>query len=161
MYPNYLIHFNKLHSKANGQFVSGDGDGDGTADEHHRYTKSTKRIAAERRIKNYQRKSNDSYDGNPQKQQIKALVNDKKVTNVATDLLCTAARKVAGFGFSKTKLGKTFNEAGVGPAQLGREFLKATGTEDIYKDVSGRIHDKVGTGVSKIANKAVDKYYGG
>lgn len=26
---DYLIHFNKNHSKANGQFVSGDGDGDG------------------------------------------------------------------------------------------------------------------------------------
>lgn len=38
MYPSYLIHFNKNHSKKNGQFISGDGDGDGTADEHHRYT---------------------------------------------------------------------------------------------------------------------------
>lgn len=26
---DYLIHYNKNHSKANGQFVSGDGDGDG------------------------------------------------------------------------------------------------------------------------------------
>lgn len=39
-YPNYLIHYNKNHSKKNGQFVSGDGDGDGTADEHHRYSKN-------------------------------------------------------------------------------------------------------------------------
>ena len=39
-YPNYLIHFNKLHSRKNGQFISGDGDGDGTADEHHRYSKN-------------------------------------------------------------------------------------------------------------------------
>ena len=28
-HPSYLIHYNKNHSKANGQFVSGDGDGDG------------------------------------------------------------------------------------------------------------------------------------
>ena len=28
-YPSYLIHYNKNHSKSNGQFVSGDGDGDG------------------------------------------------------------------------------------------------------------------------------------
>lgn len=28
-YPNYLIHYNKNHSKADGRFVSGDGDGDG------------------------------------------------------------------------------------------------------------------------------------
>ena len=26
---SYLIHYNKNHSKANGQFISGDGDGDG------------------------------------------------------------------------------------------------------------------------------------
>lgn len=40
MYPTYLIHYNKNHSKKNGQFVSGDGDGDGRGDEHHRYTKT-------------------------------------------------------------------------------------------------------------------------
>ena len=40
MYPDYLVHFNKLHSKKNGQFVSGDGDSDGIADEHHRYSKN-------------------------------------------------------------------------------------------------------------------------
>lgn len=34
MYPNYLIHYNKNHSKANGQFVSGDGDGDGIVNDH-------------------------------------------------------------------------------------------------------------------------------
>lgn len=39
-YPDYLVHFNKNHSKKNGQFISGDGDGDGTADEHHRYSKN-------------------------------------------------------------------------------------------------------------------------
>lgn len=41
-YPSYLIHFNKNHSSKNGQFINGDGDGDGTADEHHRYTKNKK-----------------------------------------------------------------------------------------------------------------------
>ena len=33
-YPSYLIHYNKNHSKANGQFVSGDGDGDGIVNDH-------------------------------------------------------------------------------------------------------------------------------
>ena len=33
-YPNYLIHFNKNHSAKNGQFVSGDGDGDGIVNDH-------------------------------------------------------------------------------------------------------------------------------
>lgn len=31
---DYLIHYNKNHSKANGQFVSGDGDGDGITNDH-------------------------------------------------------------------------------------------------------------------------------
>lgn len=30
----YLVHFNKNHSSKNGQFTSGDGDGDGIADDH-------------------------------------------------------------------------------------------------------------------------------
>ena len=30
----YLIHYNKNHSKANGQFTSGDGDGDGIVNDH-------------------------------------------------------------------------------------------------------------------------------
>lgn len=38
----YLIHYNKNHSKANGQFVSGDGDGDGIADDHHNYARNKK-----------------------------------------------------------------------------------------------------------------------
>ena len=33
-YPSYLIHFNKNHSKKNGQFISGDGDGDGIPNDH-------------------------------------------------------------------------------------------------------------------------------
>ena len=37
---NYLIHFNKNHSKANGQFISGDGDSDGIVDDHAHRSKS-------------------------------------------------------------------------------------------------------------------------
>lgn len=37
---NYLAHFNKNHSKANGQFISGDGDGDGVVDDHHNYAQN-------------------------------------------------------------------------------------------------------------------------
>lgn len=35
-----LTHYNKNHSKANGQFTSGDGDGDGIVDDHHHYKKN-------------------------------------------------------------------------------------------------------------------------
>ena len=34
-----LTHYNKNHSKANGQFTSGDGDGDGISDDHHNQSK--------------------------------------------------------------------------------------------------------------------------
>lgn len=40
-HTTYLIHYNKNHSKANGQFVSGDGDGDGIANDHANQRKST------------------------------------------------------------------------------------------------------------------------
>ena len=39
-YPSYLIHFNKNHSSSTGQFISGDGDGDGVIDDHHNYKKN-------------------------------------------------------------------------------------------------------------------------
>ena len=45
-YPSYLIHYNKNHSKANGQFVSGDGDGDGVANDHAHRNKTTDKAAA-------------------------------------------------------------------------------------------------------------------
>lgn len=32
---NYLMHFNKNHSAHNGQFTSGDGDGDGVVNDHY------------------------------------------------------------------------------------------------------------------------------
>ena len=38
-YPNYLIHYNKNHSSKNGQFVSGDGDGDGITNDHSQRSK--------------------------------------------------------------------------------------------------------------------------
>ena len=41
---DYLIHYNKNHSSKNGQFTSGDGDGDGIANDHaHRSGNSSRR----------------------------------------------------------------------------------------------------------------------
>lgn len=36
-YPSYLMHFNRNHGKKNGQFVSGDGDGDGVSNDRYNY----------------------------------------------------------------------------------------------------------------------------
>ena len=48
-YPDYIIHYNKNHSKSNGQFVSGDGDGDGIANDHANQKKREHRNAANMR----------------------------------------------------------------------------------------------------------------
>ena len=37
---NYLIHFNQNHSPKNGQFIAGDGDGDGIIDDHRNQRKT-------------------------------------------------------------------------------------------------------------------------
>ena len=52
---DYLIHYNKNHSKANGQFVSGDGDGDGISNDHKNQKKerSLPSRAEARRSRNY------------------------------------------------------------------------------------------------------------
>ena len=125
MHPNYLIHFNKLHSKANGQFISGDGDGDGTADEHHRYSKNG--------VKEKSRSNTQSSDGyDKQKEQLRAIVNDDRIANLSAKLVCTAARKAAGFAFSKTSLGKTLKE--IGFKEASREMVKVTNLDKIAKD---------------------------
>ena len=43
---NYLAHFNKNHSKANGQFISGDGDDDGVIDDHHNYSRNKRGVTS-------------------------------------------------------------------------------------------------------------------
>ena len=44
----YLIHFNQNHSRKNGQFINGDGDGDGIVDDHHNYSRNKKDISPQR-----------------------------------------------------------------------------------------------------------------
>lgn len=44
-YPTYLIHFNRNHSSKNGQFTSGDGDGDGTRNDHAHRTVDEKKMS--------------------------------------------------------------------------------------------------------------------
>lgn len=43
----YLIHFNRNHSPKNGQFTSGDGDGDGINNDHAHMSKTVKRYSGE------------------------------------------------------------------------------------------------------------------
>ena len=50
-YPDYLVHYNKNHSKSNGQFVSGDGDGDGVTNDHANQKKQLTPEEKKRRAK--------------------------------------------------------------------------------------------------------------
>lgn len=56
-YPDYLIHFNKNHSSKNGQFISGDGDGDGVVNDN----KNQKKGQYSAKIENY-KKGNAFHD---------------------------------------------------------------------------------------------------
>ena len=145
MYPNYLIHFNGNHSSKNGQFVAGDGDKDGIVDDHH----------------NYSRNKGDLMDS---KTLMRTAVNSNLVSNAAAKVVCSAARKAAGFAFSKTKLGKTLKE--IGAKEAGREFIKVTQLDKIAKDsgltdaknrLESKIQGKVAEGFKKGANKAIDQ----
>ena len=84
----YLVHFNKLHSKSNGQFISGDGDGDGTADEHHRYTTDGRSV---------------STNSGSESQQLPQGITSKEVK-----ALCTVTRMTAGKLLVNAALNKIF-----------------------------------------------------
>lgn len=145
---DYLIHFNKNHSKKNGQFDSGDGDGDGIRDDHH----------------NYARNKGDLADA--QKDQMRSIVNNPGAQRMAGKAIVGAGKIAAGFAFSKTKLGKTLKEANY--KAVTKEFLKATGLDKMYVDTGfnndvnnfkNKMYDTVGSKASNVANKAIDKYY--
>lgn len=55
IYPSYLIHYNKNHSKANGQFVSGDGDGDGIVNDAQYNKDGHKKGVYSAKIDNYKK----------------------------------------------------------------------------------------------------------
>lgn len=84
---SYLIHFNKNHSKANGQFISGDGDSDGIVNDHaHRskidYKKENiklyKQLRKDKQI-NTEQKLTSKYGNN---EAIKTIAKDKKMQKV-------------------------------------------------------------------------------
>lgn len=143
---DYLIHFNKNHSKKNGQFDSGDGDGDGIRDDHH----------------NYARNKGDLADA--QKDQMRSIVNNPGAQRMAGKAIVGAGKTVAKIAFKRTKLGKAINEAGF--KDVTREFSKAiggdklaksTGLKDLNTDLQNKVYDKIGSKAAKVANKAIDQ----
>lgn len=116
-YPTYLIHFNKLHSKKNGRFISGDGDGDGIANDHADRKKEHKSSPGE----------NLKYvsPNNPFHKGYWMDVNTGKKAGFGAQLKGAPAEfKGKEFGKSMLNLGilTTVNTA----AQVGKEYIKAT-----------------------------------
>lgn len=98
-YPTYLIHYNKNHSKANGQFVSGDGDGDGVANDHKNQKKeltSAEKKAKERaQLKRTRKKiinqQKQYLKDNSPVEQFKKLPKKEKKARVKAGIIITAA----------------------------------------------------------------------
>ena len=91
MYPSYLIHYNKNHSKSNGQFVSGDGDGDGQVND--RAAKKAQKERDRAKLKATRRKIIRD-----QKNSWKNKSKDQKAGVIIG--ATTAALTVAGFGLA-------------------------------------------------------------
>ena len=107
-YPNYLIHYNKNHSKANGQFVSGDGDGDGQVNDSQYNKDGHKKGVYSAKIDNYKKgnafrdayyidkqgkkRSYQSYKEMPVEAQAaeRARANGKKVVKKVAGVAVTA-----------------------------------------------------------------------
>ena len=105
-YNNYLIHVNNNHmpsgSKKGGQFAPGDGDNDGIIDDHaHR---SKKEIRRDRKLR-----ANAKIDKAYMYLTTKQKPNQPKSQEDANkQILIRAGMGIAGFAFSKTKVGRTY-----------------------------------------------------
>lgn len=93
--PSYLCHFNKNHSKTNGQFTSGDGDGDGITNDHRNQKpfKSMSRKEQKAYIKERQEKQNkiqnrslhiNDFDDTPEGKQL--LSDERKAAKIFEEL---------------------------------------------------------------------------
>ena len=92
-YPDYLVHFNRNHGKKNGQFVSGDGDGDGVSNDRYNYK--------------------DNRKGQTKGSVVITTPSGKTLTNTGP------TARVGRVGSIKTTNGKTFTNNGP-TARVGR-----------------------------------------
>ena len=128
---NYLMHFNKNHSKANGQFTSGDGDGDGIANDHAN-----------------QRKPQSSGD-----RLRSATAQAKKEKKVATGLLIGSAG-----AWLLSAVAAAASDYDDTPASAAVAII--SGVSAIGLDVAGGIvADKANRKLKKEADKVINEHY--
>lgn len=116
MYPSYLVHYNKNHSKANGQFVSGDGDGDGIVNDH-------KNQKTKRPLLAYGKKEKAYYN---------SLSDEEKRRYNKTEKIYSGASALAGIATGTLTLASAQAMEGKGKA-----FLTAAGIADYAIGVTG------------------------
>lgn len=125
------MHFNKLHSNKNGQFISGDGDSDGTIDEHHRYT-------------------------NPERESTQSIQQPQGITSSHVGAVCTAARMTAGRALTNAVLNKVFYKGVAKDYKNIKKYVaKNTGITKAMKTSNWKSFKKQTK--AKIENKAYGK----
>jgi hypothetical protein len=118
---DYLIHFNKNHSKKNGQFTSGDGDGDGIVNDHANQKKPASKEA--RSLYKYMKKKSWRVRDDDIREKLK---RNKSFQEIAKDEeLQKSFKKFRGAGYDTPDVWK--NESVIKNAR--RDFKKFKGYE--------------------------------
>lgn len=120
---DYLIHYNKNHSKANGQFVSGDGDGDGIVNDHANGRKKAPLLAIGKREQKYYNDSDISYKKKSNAADIIGGAAAMAVSALETAFFVSAIRE--GDKLAASLLGTAIGVTGsVGASRLGRGIVR-------------------------------------
>lgn len=131
-YPNYLIHYNKNHSKKNGQFISGDGDGDGTADEHHRYSEKGISVKSQTKSGTYKEDYWNKNSKDLRYEQTSTTIEKKGGDGKKVDSLITGEQKYGKMTYVRgdyDKADELFDTVGAKAASIYQE------TKDIDKAI--------------------------
>ena len=150
-YPSYLVHFNKNHSPKNGQFVSGDGDGDGVINDYknqkkNRYQyvdgsltpKGKQRWARQyvKDVKKAQRKGLDTSNVQTPIESSKWVAKDT-VSSILSALWFVQVSNYGGVWFKKGK--KFYNESEIDallPTHSGDSVYVKNGKKFVDKVIS-------------------------
>lgn len=130
---DYLIHFNRNHSKANGRFVKGDGDGDGKPNDHTNPTVNNKKLYTE-----YGKKIGNKNSSN-KVSTSKSLVNDYNKTENTEDI-------------DKKKVTDTSSESNANNIHINADGSAVQITKD------GQVHIFNTGGVKNLKDYAIKQY---
>jgi hypothetical protein len=157
-YPSYLIHFNRNHSPKNGQFTSGDGDGDGASDERGRHGRYKPEA-----IGTNGNQSSVSIDGNDFQQKVYEFQQkaQKFAIKGGLKLSVKAGTWITGKAFVRTKLGKQYNQIKKDWISVGKYTLANTDFNKAMKDSNwSNYRAELNVKKNRFTNKIYDKAAG-